>query len=816
MSKRSHVCSRAARAIANLAKDRDNFLMYLSLNTISSILSMLRQTTDTDPQQCGLRALHLFLSDASVHATFFERSGIQIVLSLLKSPNTTVVASALKVVEQLSWFDTFHQQLKEIDCGYDFLLNLTSHAKQKIQHSALHALLLCSKFSDCCSSIATADGIHLFLSHLQHIQDKDMRSFIAQILCYCCWNVVCRNRMIEYGGVAKMIEMLGDSDFDQIHEKVLSALMCYYYDEPGLKRMVRLGLVSVLIQRLHSLVEMLSDGVETPAEIKVDPVGKEAAVLQAGDDMQLETCSQTDKLPLAKDLQSPIRKNRWSDMLSPIVADQRLSQCRDSSPTVGLSPPSDFSSSFSPEALSPTTSEPTSPQWPVCSQLQDDMMDDSDTFTQHPMEQRILSLLSKVSLMKACIPAFLAQDVLKVLVGYIRFSHHPHPKAMRILRRLAENRGCLEHLIMQQAAPLIYHQFCAGDMWAKASTEHLVSGHRLLDILRQLAESDYGQGLIAHKLIRGSRKEVKCYALSLPYVSRSKLVCQKLFGRYKGLECLVDLLRKGLLSDQELEFAVCGLSLLAKNLTLFGGLDDDGDPPLAKQRKLAIDEGGSDEKERLEETKCLYDVATGGASGESKRLITLRLDSGKTVICCQDVLVNGSDYFRAMLSGSFRESDANCVDLPGVDYQALLAVGHSLHGCSWTCRTVMESRSSTESQMVGDDDPDGTDDVYNLGLHVIALSNQLLLTDLSEECQSLVSTYITDHNLVELFHFACMHSATLLSERCVQLWMQMTNLSLQTEIFKHIMESQDKETLLLRVTSLLSETLRLDSEKRIY
>ena len=879
---------------------------------------MLSQTTETDPQQCGLRALHVFLSDVSSHETFFKREGIKIVLSSLKSPDPVVISSALKVIERMSWFDAFPKQLKDIDSGYDSLLNLTLHLNPKIQHAALHALLLCSKFSDCCSSIATPEGIGLFLRHLQQIQDMEVKSFIGQILCYCCWNVLCRNRMIQCMGVAKMIEMLGDSDFHRLHDKVLSALMCYYYNEPGLKEMVDMGLVTVLIQTLSSIVEiempsnvddtvtemrtdpieekqadlqscvntqMLSvsvvdkqpsDADDTVTETRTDPIEEKQADLQScvntqmlsvsdvdkqpsdADDtvtemrtdpteeeqVDLQSCvntqvaavsdadkqdmsvsesdiqqvsvSDTDKLQMSAsdtnkqvsvcspekypslifgNLMSSTKIKKFPGSLSPIGYRQHF----DSSPAAGFSPPSDLSSPCSPEARSPTSQEPISPQGPVYSQAE--LTGATPAVNMHPMEQRLLSLLSRVSLIKECIPAFLSQDVLKVLVGYVRSSPHPHPKAMRILERLAENRGCFEHLILQQAVPMIYHQFCVGERRSTGLSDNLLHGHRLLNILGCSAKSGYGQGLIAHKLIRGSEKEVKWYALSLPYLCQSKEVCQKLCMRYKGLESLMNLLRQGTLSDQEMEFAVCGLRLLARNLmqpTCFS--EDVGTPP-AKTMKL---EEMSDDKE---ESGCSYEVAIRQGDLKSKRLIKLRLDSGKAIICCQDVLVNRSDYFHAMLLGSFREYDAQCVDLPGVDYQALLAVVHSLHGCSWTCKTVIDDGQSAEPKTENadeDNNMDSTDNVCSLGLRVIALTNQLLLTGLSEECQSVVSSCISSDNLVELFHFSCMHVATFLNIQCVQQWLEMSNLQLQIKILRRIMESQDRDALLSRITCLLS------------
>lgn len=851
VSKRSHVCSRAARAIANLAKDHENMVIFLGLSIVSSLLTMLSQTSETDPQQCGLRALHIFLLDTSSHETFFKREGIKIVLSSLKSPDPVVISSALKVVERMSWFDAFAKQLRDIDSGYDTLLNLTLHINPKIQHAALHSLLLCSKFSDCCSSIATPDGIGLFLRHLEQIQDVEMKSFVGQILCCCCWNVLCRNWMIQCMGVAKMIKMLGESEFHRLHDKLLSALMCYYYNEPALKEMANMGLVTVLIKTLSSIVEIeLLTNVDDPvterrtnpieeiqanmedeqllsvSDTKIDGVVLEISAeeeqvdfqLSASDeitsvsdvnkqsghvyesDIQQLCVSDTDKQQTSSDINKQLSSTnicKFSGSPSPIGYRQFF----DSSPLVGVSPPSDLSSPCSPDASSPTSPEPISPQFP-----QAGLTSSTPTVIMHPIEQKLLSLLSRISLIKECIPAFLSQDVLKVLVGYVQCSPHPHPKAMRILHRLAENRGCFEHLILQQAVPMIYHQFCLGERCSTGVADNRLHGYRLMNSLRYSAKSGYGQGLLAHKLIRGSEKEVKWYALSLPYLCESKEVCQKLCIKYKGLECLINLVRQGILSEQEIEFAVCGLGLLAKNLLQSAGLSEVAEAPPAKRMNLK----DIPDKEESD-CSCYYEDAIRQADLESKDLIKLRLDGGKIIICCQDVLINRSDYFHAMFLGSFRECNAQCVDLPDVDYQALLAVVHSLHGCSWTCKTVISDNPSADPKTKDEEDNhrDYIDMVCSLGLGVIALSNQFLLTDLSEECQSVVSRYISGDNLAELFHFSCMHSATLLNIRCVQQWLEMSDLQLQIQILHQIMDSQDNEALLSRITDLLSNKVTL-------
>ncbi|XP_062514880.1 armadillo repeat-containing protein 5-like [Corticium candelabrum] len=808
MSRHSHVYSRAARAIANLAKDQENLQFYLSLNIVTSLLTMLSQTNDTDPQLCGLRALHLFLVDSSCHAMFFKRNGVQIILSALKSTNPVVIASGLKIFKQLSWFDVFSQQLKDTDNGFDVLLNLTYHKDAGIQRIALHTLLLCSKSkcSDCCSSIATVEGIGLFLHHLQTNQDEEIKSYAAHILCYCCWNVVCRNRLIEYGGVAKMIEILGNSEFHQLHDKMLSALMCYYYDKCGLKQMVGMGLVTVLIQRLSSIIQIPTSGDKSSDGIESKCVAAEQRLEHICDSVS-NTCEDTAKLIRHAVSPVPVRKHDTGvGASSPLVTDHELLRQVDVSPTMGLSPTSDIPSPSSTEALSPTTSEPTSPQGFLHFQAQEEVSSDSGTCAPNPSEHQLLSLLSIVSLIKECIPAFLTYDVVKVLVEYFRYSCHPHPKAMQILVRLANNSGCLEHLIMLQTAPFVYQQLCSGDVYTKRCTNdgRACGGYRLLCILRNSAESDYGQGLITHKLIRGTKKEIKDYALSLPYIVEDRKVQQKLFVQYRGLEHLIDLLREALLSAKELEFVVQGLLLMARNLEVVRGFDEDMKSPLAKRMRLGSD--ASIEDKEMAEVKCSYEDAINVKDDECRQLITLRLDCGKTVVCCQDALITSSDYFHAMFSGSFRESGAKSIDMPGVDYPALLAVSHSLHGCSWTCKTVIESYLSVGLQLV--DGVDNGDCLYSLGLSVIALSSQFLLTDLNEECQIVVSKYITNHNLVEVFHFACLYSANFLQQQCVRIWMQVNSIELQTNIVKEIMQTQDSEELLSVIMTILSERLR--------
>lgn len=110
----------------------------------------------------------------------------------------------------------------------------------------------------------------------------------------------------------------------------------------------------------------------------------------------------------------------------------------------------------------------------------------------------------------------------------------------------------------------------------------------------------------------------------------------------------------------------------------------------------------------------------------SKNIITIKLDDGQIVIADRDFLIDKVDYFKAMLSGSFKEADQDCVRLRNVSYNAL----------NFLLFLLIHSNNKQNKE------PTFLDIDLATVLEVIKLTDSYLLENLTEWLTSCVECYM--------------------------------------------------------------------------
>ena len=109
---------------------------------------------------------------------------------------------------------------------------------------------------------------------------KGHASQIIDALCHCCRDVHGRQKVRDCGALQLLINLLQSERHSMFHQDILSALICYYFDEQTLQFMIRrLGLIKSLLYHL----ELSIDGREGGSGGSVQEREEETGVERGGE-----------------------------------------------------------------------------------------------------------------------------------------------------------------------------------------------------------------------------------------------------------------------------------------------------------------------------------------------------------------------------------------------------------------------------------------------------------------------------------------------------------------------------------------------------
>ncbi|XP_052346241.1 armadillo repeat-containing protein 5-like, partial [Oncorhynchus keta] len=341
-------------------------------------------------------------------------------------------------------------------------------------------------------------------------------------------------------------------------------------------------------------------------------------------------------------------------------------------------------------------------------------------------ESPILLLLSRFSHATDPSAALVNSGIISGLLFYLSQHQDPSGRCFRMLCRLSCNPNCLQALVRTGSVALIRHHLVqrgsdpeswgAGERQTdrvKAKVKQL--GLALLSNLRVQCESGFGSGVLSHVILSGSESDKLNCALSLPLVNGNKVLLKKLLLDNGGLLLALEPLGcnedeeeedhhtsecRRLLSDclnspqhvsapqlHSLYFSLligCLSSLLACPKTV-----------LAKRRcrvlspikPLSVSQTGKASPPPLKKPRLVNICAYNDSTFD----LLFLLDDGSQVSANREAVagaegteVVGSEYFRALLRGSFGEAQGRtgeAIPIRDVSQGMLLPVLHYLHGC---------------------------------------------------------------------------------------------------------------------------------------
>ena len=291
----AHVLNTVARAVGNIASSG----RFPSVGR-GEVFVMVRELTrsislhkNAGCLQSCLRAVRLLGSDGALREELKLCETLTTITGscLREELPIPVVSAALHALEQL---------LTDSSCSSPELLStlwsagnepvslisrFVQHSNHFLQQRAVSILCECAQHSDGKAALSRAGGIECLVKMLSsESPDEHMVAQVISSLCLCCRDVHSRQKLRDCGGLHILVDILRDEQLVALHSDVLSALVCYYFDENTLRYMVRcLGLLRSLVYQLASMAakakEKTSVSQESPGVVAAETMSTPSSLV---------------------------------------------------------------------------------------------------------------------------------------------------------------------------------------------------------------------------------------------------------------------------------------------------------------------------------------------------------------------------------------------------------------------------------------------------------------------------------------------------------------------------------------------------------
>ena len=618
-SSSNDVINSASRCLANLAID-DAHAATLQQHGLMRHFTSLLSRDDNSPashkcRQSILRGVRILLCSSSTFRDELKSlEGVTLIVECLKHDVEEVSLSALQALEALMFQedtdpDTLRPlcELRAMQC----IVRLCNHQKTSVRKSAFQLLLCCTKISDGRVVLSSAGGVETLVGAMESIpEDSAMFNDVVRGACVCCREVNSRQRLRDCGGLHKLIKMLSQDRHSELYHTIMTALVCYYFDENTLKVMVRqLGLLGAMKYHLALMIKRSSSD-KMPVE-EIDQSGESLADCEeevefmdseklTGDSSEVEN-EDSDLTDVPSDVMDVGSATRSSSPVSTLSlasssepASQQKSSSQQSSGTFSSSTPTERAmpgrsclhpqqevemlaaaelscfedaiglvvggtpSSSSSSSKRPKLQLELDLSSPMPANFLDSLLSSPNPYQKErkasestflvernaPFGSQVILMLSRISHLRDFLTYLSSPEMLPAIFDYFAAVKPPDHHVFKVLTRVFMNPHCFQDCIScllpsklyellritnsTDSTPQVQDQAAISPQLPYLSPPHLVSPEcsfhsmcgSLLERLSRVAESPYGQGVLAHSLLRGTDREKHASCLSLPLLCR--------------------------------------------------------------------------------------------------------------------------------------------------------------------------------------------------------------------------------------------------------------------------------------------------------
>nr|XP_046481123.1 armadillo repeat-containing protein 5 isoform X1 [Neodiprion pinetum] len=584
---------------------------------------------------------------------------------------------------------------------------------QKKNEMAIKCLYVLSQIAEYRPSLGTLGAVECIVSSIT--EDSKFLWELLGSLCLFCREAINRARVRSSTGLEVMLGILKRPEHDRYHPMLLHALAQFIYDDPSILKMIKNGLLDVLIMKLQ---EMTAESTGDDAERYV-------------------TKKRSASSPLSHRTETKFNRSEFGRYLNTRYSlDYKQGDWSPGSArSMCSSPPSTPPlQSFFEDDTNKTDSSAEENYSPVCSDTEcaendeDDEVESTkscssiilesaaesndfgDAFKMTTMRKQAdiwtLSLLSRLSHSDEPVDKLADPAMIQPLIAYIRTTKNS--RASRILARIIRNRAYLVTLLKQGF--IFELQTMRG---SEQYTRQLCA----------LAETGCALGELASILLRGQETHKFIIAVSIPYLIQSKDSLRILLKTHDGLTLVFRVLadKRHCLHVNAIH-AVCRLA---------NALDI---------RPELVDRSQGEGVARIDYAKNLENHL-------KPAIVTFELDNGTTVDAYRYILCQKSEVFSAMLEGNFYESGKRRVHLKNTSKEGLDTLLLAVNGMPYNERNI-------ESL-----------------LDAVLLADKFLMPDILESLIERSLLNINFQNISRTWHWARTNSCHELRLGCIKIFL---------------------------------------------
>ncbi|XP_046366366.2 uncharacterized protein LOC124142127 [Haliotis rufescens] len=247
--------NRSCRGLANLALTPSACSQIISLETLPRVVKLLDETKSKECKLTYCRAFRLLGRVRDNQRRVVESGAVLQVAKLLKHDDAEIAKCALRTLSELikpGCCSSFARQIIGANI-LDKLVSTVDSDNDDDSHDALSTLYNLTNQADVRAAIGAAGGIQLFVRLLQQENNRSHINEISVInaLCLCGKEAVNRIKIRQQGGLELFINVLREPKFAQIHDRVISGLVCFLYDFDSMDVLLENNLVEVLLIHLQ-------------------------------------------------------------------------------------------------------------------------------------------------------------------------------------------------------------------------------------------------------------------------------------------------------------------------------------------------------------------------------------------------------------------------------------------------------------------------------------------------------------------------------------------------------------------------------------
>lgn len=128
---------------------------------------------------------------------------------------------------------------------------IVAKLSDKEDNSSFSLLCKLNQIPNIRPEFGSTGGLQTYIEMFSEVTDISKQLSILNSVCLCCKESVNRVKVRNFGGLKILCDTLNNEEYHKIHDRVISALQCFVFDEAGLDVLLEHNLVPILMHHLE-------------------------------------------------------------------------------------------------------------------------------------------------------------------------------------------------------------------------------------------------------------------------------------------------------------------------------------------------------------------------------------------------------------------------------------------------------------------------------------------------------------------------------------------------------------------------------------